>query len=59
MTAIEYYGWCARSVGGRQSPVTTTFVYHQTYLAKIEEEKNLPCFTLKRCKSVRKGLNRA
>ena len=59
MTTIEYYNWCARSVGGRQSPVTMTFVYYQTYLAKIEEEKNLPGFTLKRCKSVRKELNRA
>jgi hypothetical protein len=52
MIAFEYYSWCARSVGRRQSPVTMTFVYYQSYLAKIEEEKSLPGFTLKRCKSV-------
>lgn len=58
MTSGEYYARCARLVGYTQSPVTMTFVYYQTYLAKIEEEKMLPCFSLKRSKTMYKDLDK-
>jgi hypothetical protein len=56
MTTGEYYDRCARLMGYYQSPKTTTFVYYQAYLAKIEEEKFVPGFSLKRCKSVDKDI---
>ena len=55
MTSGEYYARCARLAGYTYSPVTMTFVYYQTYLAKIEEEKMLPGFSLKRSKKGHKN----
>ena len=56
MTTGEYYDRCARLMGYYQSPKTATFVYYQAYLAKIDEEKLVPGFSLKRCKSVDKDI---
>ena len=58
MTCCEYYARCARVVGFTQSSSTMTFVYYQTYLKKIEEEKLLPGISLKRSRTVRKDLHK-